>query len=144
MRLVTYDTRAALMGALADTIADELRALLARQERVTLSVPGGSTPGPIFDALSATDLAWSRVDVILNDERWVDESSDRSNTAMIKARLLKDHAANATLVPLYEGSATAEEGLPKLQDAVADALPLGVLLLGMGADMHNPCVDHRR
>lgn len=136
MKLVEYTDREALMLGLADRIASELREVLSMEDRASFSVPGGTTPGPIFDMLSGVALDWDRVDILLNDERWVPESSERSNTALIKKRLITGQAANARLVPLYNGAVTPEDGLPDLIDGVDAVLPLSVLLLGMGADMH--------
>lgn len=123
------------MAGLAATIAAELRAALARGA-ATLSVPGGTTPGPVFDALAQEDLDWSRVAVILNDERWVDETSPRSNTRLLRERLLLGKAAKARLVPLHAPTATPEESLDRLAEGILPHLPITVLLLGMGADMH--------
>ncbi|GAA3875468.1 6-phosphogluconolactonase [Celeribacter arenosi] len=136
MNLIEYADRDALMLGLANKIAGELRAALNHNDRATFCVPGGSTPGPVFETLSAVHLDWSRVDVMLNDERWVDETSPRSNTALLKRTLLKDQAAAARMVPLYTDRPTPEEGLPLLLKGVKDALPIDVLLLGMGTDMH--------
>ena len=135
MRLEHYPDRAALMQGLAQTIAGELRAAL-RQGPATLSVPGGTTPGPVFDALAQMDLDWARVSVLLNDERWVGENSDRSNTRLLRQRLLVGQAAAAQLVPMYLPVATPEDGLDALAQAVLPHLPIAVLLLGMGNDMH--------
>ncbi|WP_114286056.1 6-phosphogluconolactonase [Candidatus Halocynthiibacter alkanivorans] len=136
MNLIEYPDRELMMIDLANQIAHELSAALHHQDRVSLSVPGGTTPGPIFDTLSAVDLDWSRVDVVLNDERWVPESSDRSNTRLLKARLFQGFAAKAHLLPLYAEAETPEERLEELSAGLEKALPLSVLLLGMGADMH--------
>ncbi|WP_095589243.1 6-phosphogluconolactonase [Actibacterium ureilyticum] len=136
MNLTEYPDREAMMIDLAGIIAGELTAVLRHQDRATLAVPGGTTPGPIFDALCAVDLHWDRVDVMLTDERWVPESSDRSNTRLLRERLLTDRAAAAHLIPLYADAPTPEDALPALADAIAPALPIDVLLLGMGADMH--------
>ena len=136
MNLIDYPDRELMMLALADKIASQLRRALEVEERVTLCVPGGTTPGPVFDILSGLDLDWARVWVLLNDERWVDETSPRSNTALLRARLLRGAAALAHLVPLYAPAATPEERLEDLSRGVRSALPLTVLLLGMGADMH--------
>jgi 6-phosphogluconolactonase len=136
MKFIEYSDREILMLDLADIIASELRAALAQSDRASLSVPGGTTPGPIFDTLSAVHLDWDRVDVVLNDERWVPESSERSNTALLKHRFITGAAAQATLVPLYADVPTPEEGLDSLMPAVEAALPLDVLVLGMGLDMH--------
>lgn len=135
MILHEYPDRAALMAGTAATITADLRAALTLGP-ATLSVPGGTTPGPVFDALSQADLDWSRVAVLLNDERWVGEDSPRSNTRLLRERLLLGKAAAATLVPLYAAAPRPEDRLALLSDGIAAHLPISVLLLGMGADMH--------
>lgn len=136
MRLETYPDREMLMLGLADIIAGQLGDFLRRDGRATLSVPGGTTPGPIFDTLSGVDLDWANVAVVLNDERWVPESSDRSNTRLLRQRLIRGRAAQARLIPLYAPAETPEEMLPALEDGLRPHLPISVLLLGMGTDMH--------
>lgn len=136
MKLIEYSDRDALMLDLADIIAGELTSALEHSDRASLCVPGGTTPGPIFDTLSGVHLAWDRVDVLLNDERWVPETSERSNTALLKRRLVTGNAAGANLIPLFTDVPTPEEGLDGLMPAVDAALPLDVLVLGMGTDMH--------
>lgn len=136
MNLVAYPDREMLMVALADTIASQLRETLAREGRAVLSVPGGTTPGPVFDILSGVALDWENVSVLLNDERWVPEDSQRSNTRLVRERLLRDRAAAARLVPLYAPAPRPEDRLDELAAGVAAVLPITVLLLGMGADMH--------
>jgi 6-phosphogluconolactonase len=136
MNLIEYPDRDLLMLALADKIAGQLGEFLRRDGRASLCVPGGTTPGPIFDALSAVDLDWANVAVFLNDERWVPEDSPRSNTRLLRERLLRDKAAGAQLVPLYDPAPRPEDRLPGLSEGIAAHLPISVLLLGMGADMH--------
>jgi 6-phosphogluconolactonase len=55
---------------------------------------------------------------------------------LLKERLLRDKAAAARLVPLYADAPTPEDRLSELAEGVAAHLPITVLLLGMGADMH--------
>ncbi|MES2539617.1 MAG: 6-phosphogluconolactonase [Pseudomonadota bacterium] len=136
MRLETYPDREFLMLGLANTIAGQLADFLRREGKATLSVPGGTTPGPIFDTLSGVDIDWANVAVVLNDERWVPESSERSNTRLVRERLLRGRAAQAQLVPLYASADQPEEMLAALEDGLKPHLPISVLLLGMGADMH--------
>jgi len=136
MKLETYPDREFLMLGLANTIAGQLADFLRREGKATLSVPGGTTPGPIFDTLSGVDLDWANVAVVLNDERWVPESSERSNTRLVRERLLRGRAAQARLVPLYAPAKEPEEMLAALEDGLKSHLPISVLLLGMGADMH--------
>lgn len=136
MNILEYPDRDMLVIDLANKLAGELTAALDHNERVSIAVPGGTTPGPIFDDLCAADLDWSRVDVMLTDERWVLEDSDRSNTRLLRERLLVNRAAAAKLVPMVLPLKTPEDGLAELETNIAPCLPLDVLLLGMGADMH--------
>jgi 6-phosphogluconolactonase len=136
MKLETYPDREFLMLGLANVIAGQLADFLRREGRASLCVPGGTTPGPIFDTLSGVDIDWSKVAVFLNDERWVGEDSPRSNTRLLRERLLRGKAAGAELVPLYAPAATPEEKLSDLAEGLRPHLPISVLLLGMGADMH--------
>lgn len=140
MELVEYADVEMMMIDLANVIAGELRETLAVEEMASLAVPGGTTPGPIFDTLCGVDLDWGRVNVLLTDERWVPESSDRSNTRLLRERLLVDRAAAATYLPLFAEGGSAEEMLPQLSQTIAPALPLSVCLLGMGADMHTASI----
>lgn len=136
MKWETYPDREFLMLGLANTIAGQLADFLRREGKATLSVPGGTTPGPIFDTLSGVDIDWANVAVVLNDERWVPESSERSNTRLVRERLLRGRAAQARLVPLYAPAEQPEEMLAALEDGLKPYLPISVLLLGMGTDMH--------
>ncbi|MDA1155551.1 MAG: 6-phosphogluconolactonase [Proteobacteria bacterium] len=136
MDLIEYPDAELMMMRLADVLASQIKQALLTHDRASLAVPGGTTPGPIFDTLCAVDLDWSRVDVLLTDERWVPETSDRSNTALLRRRLLVNRAAAARLVPLYADAPAPEDRLADLTAGLAAALPLSVVLLGMGADMH--------
>ncbi len=136
MKLIEYPDREMLAMDVAQMLASELRAALHQRETVTFAVPGGTTPGPVFDSLCGVNLDWDRVHVILTDERWVPESNTQSNAALIRARLLKDHAAVARFTPYFSEDDTIEKVASDLSDALSGALPIDVLLLGMGEDMH--------
>lgn len=122
-----YPDRDTLMRGLAELVADQLRAAHASKDRATLAVPGGTTPAPFLRALSEADLVWEDVRVLPTDERVVPEISARSNARLIRENLLRDAAAAATLIELDAHGAAAR---------VAAELPIDVLVLGMGADMH--------
>lgn len=140
MELIEYADAEMMMIDLANRLAGELRQCLSTHDRASLAVPGGTTPGPIFDTLCGVDLDWSRVHVLLTDERWVPESSERSNTRLLRQRLLTDKAAAAQYVPLYRDTPTPEEALDDIAASVRAELPLSILLLGMGADMHTASI----
>lgn len=136
MNLIEYPDDEMLAIDLASQLAEELTAALDHEERVLFVVPGGSTPGPVFDQLCDSDLDWARVDVLLSDERWLPEVHVRSNTRLIRERLLTGRAARARYLPLYAKAETPEEVLAELEANIVPALPIAVCLLGMGEDMH--------
>lgn len=140
MKLIEYPDREMMMMRLADILASALEDVLLTQDSASLAVPGGTTPGPVFDSLCGAPLDWSRVSVMLTDERWVPESSDRSNTRLLRGRLLTGRASAATLVPLYAEAEHPEDLLDELNTGIEGATPISVMLLGMGADMHTASI----
>lgn len=73
---------------------------------------------------------------MLTDERFVPETSERSNTRLLRETLLQNNASAAQMVPFYREADTPEDVLESLTDAISAALPLDVCVLGMGTDMH--------
>jgi 6-phosphogluconolactonase len=119
-----FADRERLAWHLASDVAGALRRLVETNDKATLAVSGGETPKMFFDKLSHMGVPWAAVTVTLVDERQVPETSQRSNARLVRAHLLKDKAAAARFVTLYENPAAAE--LP----------PLDIVILGMGTDGH--------
>ncbi|WP_158963517.1 6-phosphogluconolactonase [Chachezhania sediminis] len=128
--------RETAVARLADEMAAALHLAISTEGRATLAVAGGTTPGPVFDRLSTAGIAWPRVTVMPTDERWVPEDDPRSNAGLIRDRLLIGPASVARYQSLYAPSPAPESVLPRLSAEVAGVLPVSVMLLGMGADMH--------
>lgn len=128
--------------AVAQRLAADLRRALTRRERALFCVPGGTTPGPVFDTLAQLQLEWERIDVVPGDERWVPPDHPRSNAGLLRARLLQGPAAAARLLALDGGEGAAYDRAPdagiiaRLTERLAPALPIDVALLGMGEDGH--------
>ena len=136
MTFEEYADQEMLAIDLANTLAGELENALFNHEFASLVVPGGTTPGNVFDALCGADLDWSRVHVMLTDERWVPEGHPRSNGGLVRERLLTNRAAAAKFIPFYREGMTPDEAAPEVAAVVKGELPISVLLLGMGEDMH--------
>ncbi len=134
----TFGDKDELALALADVVVSNLNAGIAERGRAAVAVSGGSTPARFFRALSQrTDVDWSKVTVTLVDERWVDESSDRSNARLVKANLLQGPAAAAAFVPLWQGGEEPDAaGIAKANAAIAAIPVLDAAILGMGNDGH--------
>ena len=129
--------------ALAATFASEVITALANgiaaHGTASIAVSGGSTPARFFAALSGHDeIDWQKVTVTLVDERWVDEGSDRSNAALVRANLLKGPAAAARFVPLYSGGEVPDAARIMETNERLAGLPgdFDVVVLGMGNDGH--------
>ena len=133
MQLETYPDSEMMMIDLANRIAGELNTCLLEHPSATLAVPGGTTPGPMFDALSAADLDWSRVKVLLTDERRVPSDHARSNERLIRERLLTGRASAAQFLRLVPET---DADWAETRTTLSNELPISILLLGMGADMH--------
>ena len=129
-----YESQEAQMLGLAERVASELSEALAQKSRASLVVPGGTTPSPFLRNLSMQELDWSRVDVLLGDERFVPTTSPRSNTKLIRETLLQNHAVNGCMMDFWQPDTTPEQMIEKLRQQLPDVLD--VCVLGMGTDMH--------
>jgi 6-phosphogluconolactonase len=132
-----FPDRDALASALSAFAATAIANRLAAARRAAVALSGGRTPGRFFDALSQAELDWSLVSITLVDERWVPETSDRSNAAFIRRGLLQGKAAAATFLPLWRDTPEPEPALAGLAaDIRALPLPFACTVLGMGPDGH--------
>lgn len=132
-----------LARGLAAHLAHLLQQAIASRGQATLAVSGGKSPIALFEQLRTQRLEWSKVQVLLVDERCVPHDHADSNTALVRQHLLQDKAAAAHFTPFFSA-------LPDgLDDAMLDALvaqgnralaalpwPIDVAVLGMGDDAH--------
>ena len=132
IRVEAFDTRDAHADAAADAIAEALVELGNKSFLAT----GGTTPGPVYDRISKMDLDWRSCTIAPTDDRFVDPTSPDSNEPLLRGRLLVDHAAAATFVPLKGDGATPGDDATAAEPALRKILPSRAVLLGMGADGH--------
>jgi len=84
--------------AAAKKIEAALRAAITAKGAASLMVSGGSSPKPVYAALSKADLAWDKVTIGLVDERWVEAGQAGSNETFIRDNLLQNAAVNAHFI----------------------------------------------
>lgn len=78
---------------IAAWLADRLKQALAEREgTVAITVPGGSTPFPIFAELAKHDLAWDRLEIWPGDDRCVPADHEASNYGRLAAALAETGA----------------------------------------------------
>jgi len=78
--------------------------------KASLVVSGGSTPVPLFAALSVISMEWDSVFITLADERWVEVSDKDSNEASVREHLLRNQAGETHFHGLKNSHASAVTG----------------------------------
>lgn len=120
--------------AAAVTITGALRRRLEEAPRARLLVSGGSTPAPVFEALAQAPLDWSRIDIGLVDERWLEPGDPDTNAVLVHEHLLKDRAAAARFEEPHRPGESLASAVARA-NALA-ALAPAVMVIGMGGDGH--------
>jgi 6-phosphogluconolactonase len=131
-----FDNASTLDATLAAEIASRLKLALDARDRAYLVVSGGSTPKGLFAALATSELAWSKVTVLLADERWVPHDHADCNERMVREHLLVGKASKARLLSLIGGYPDTAANLAATNAKLADIGAFDVVILGMGLDGH--------
>ncbi len=130
-----YEDRETASANAAAFLSGALRTTLDREDAGVLIVSGGTTPGRCFEHLSATALDWSRVTVLLSDERYVAADHADSNERLVRESLLAGPASAARLLGVYQDDLTVDEACVAVADRMPSVKP-SCALLGMGSDGH--------
>ncbi len=121
-----------------DHIAASLKSAIVKRGQASLLVSGGSSPKPIYEALSEMNVAWDKVTVSLVDERWIEEGSPGSNADFIKQTLLQNKAKAARFISLVNDAPTAKAGAVDINERFDKAFcgQIDICVMGMGTDGH--------
>jgi len=131
---------------LSQNISEILVETIKKRGRASIAVSGGSTPIPLFEALSRLNLDWGKVDLTLVDDRWVESDNKDSNELLVRTHLIKNKAVKVNFVPLKNNSSNAKKGQMSSEKALKNfTLPFDVVVLGVGTDGHTaslfPCSE---
>jgi 6-phosphogluconolactonase len=99
-----------LVFDLSQNIGEILIEAIEERGRASLAVSGGSTPKPLFEELSLLNIDWSKVDLTLVDDRWVDSDHKDSNELLVKTHFIKNKAVKVNFIPLKNDAKSAKEG----------------------------------
>ncbi len=127
----------ALCQKLSQRICAAIQKAIAARGKASLVVSGGSTPVPLFAALSEISMEWDRVFITLADERWVEVSDIDSNEASVREHLLRNQAKDAHFHGLKNSHVSAVDGESECGEELASfPRPFDIVILGMGSDGH--------
>lgn len=134
--MLEFENASALDIALSEKVAAMLAVSIEEKGSASLVVSGGRTPMGFFHLLSQQVLDWSKVTVLLADERWVNADHADSNEKLVRENLLINEASQATYLALKNSAEQAVDGEAECEAALAELDTFTVLILGMGDDGH--------
>lgn len=136
-----FDGRDQAEDWLAADVTHNLNRAVAQRGRALWLGCGGSTPKPVYQALSQHEVNWASVLLAQVDERFVPVDNAQSNTRMMREALAGPEADGLEFLSLIQDirdpeacAAKAESALFALNDGQKPVFDYA--LMGMGADAH--------
>lgn len=142
---VSKDT-AELSTHVADWMVSVIHSTLAKQDRFTLALSGGSTPKKLHELLASdaykNKIDWSKVHIFWGDERFVPLADERSNAKMAFDTLLNHVPVPKEQIHIMQTENITPEASAAAYTAIlqqyfgATTHSFDLVLLGMGDDGH--------
>ena len=127
-----YDSVDLAAQEVARRVAQALQNASREQGESGLIVPGGRSPGRVFQLLAREQVPWGDVTVIPSDERLVPSGDVKRNDVMIKEQLINNLETQPHFISIVNEHAEGDNA-----PAIADfPWPAEVAILGMGNDGH--------
>ena len=129
---------------LSHRIGQLLAQSIAENGCASIAVSGGRSPIGLFEKLSKINLDWSKIELTLVDERWVDSKNEDSNELLVRKHLIKNQATQVNFFPIKNSAKNSKERQVLHEQVLQKIkLPFDVIILGMGEDGHTaslfPC-----
>jgi 6-phosphogluconolactonase len=131
MNIQTFNTEREWIEAGVNSVQEYLDICIREKQISSLAVSGGSTPFPIYEALSQKSIQWDKVNLVEVDERYVPENSDESNWANIQKSFNNTPFHH---IIRFKYTKSIEKSLHSVNLQLPEQL--GVVILGMGLDGH--------
>ncbi|OYZ23117.1 MAG: 6-phosphogluconolactonase [Bdellovibrio sp. 28-41-41] len=129
-----FPDKQSLIKNLTKDVFEALSLGIAKNQKASLVVSGGSTPKPLFQELQKAELDWSKIYLTLADERWVSTDHADSNEKLVRDNLV---SKELNFISLKNQAQTPFLGVAKTNHDLATLpKPFDVVLLGMGDDGH--------
>lgn len=141
---IEKDTKA-LSASLAEWINNYIQQVLAKQERFTFVLSGGSTPKALYALLAESpykeSIPWEKLHFFWGDERAVPFEDSRNNAKMCYDELLDKVPVKAENIHIMRTDITPEESAAEYEKIIktyfeGSETTFDFVLLGMGDDGH--------
>ena len=141
---IEKDTKA-LSASLAEWISNYIQQVLAKQDRFTFVLSGGSTPKALYALLAESpykeSIPWEKLHFFWGDERAVPFEDSRNNAKMCYDELLDKVPVKAENIHIMRTDITPEESAAEYEKIVntyfeSSETTFDFVLLGMGDDGH--------
>ncbi len=141
---IEKDTKA-LSASLAEWINNYIQQVLAKQDRFTFVLSGGSTPKALYALLAESpykeSIPWEKLHFFWGDERAVPFEDSRNNAKMCYDELLDKVPVKAENIHIMRTDITPEESAAEYEKIVKiyfedSETTFDFVLLGMGDDGH--------
>ena len=131
------DSEDVLAQKLALSVSKQLNISINERNKACLAVSGGKTPVAFFQQLSQQDVEWSKVTIILVDERWLPTDHTDSNEKLVRDHLIQNNAKQAYFLGLKNDAELPSEGIMDCETQLRTQIDhIDVVVLGMGRDGH--------
>lgn len=133
MKIDEWPTSDVWSDEIARRLGQAVRGALAEKGSATLILPGGRTAAKVFPKIANQDVDWSKVMILLSDERWVATDHKDSNEGLVR-RFFPTAHITGYWDPQYTD---LERAIPFLKNRFAAfSKPVDAALVGMGEDGH--------
>lgn len=140
--LEVLSTKQTLIERALEIVTQKIQTAIEERSICTIALAGGSTPRPLYEALSQQNLPWEQIHIFWGDERYVAVTSPESNQRMaVEAWLDRVDFPAANLHPMPTGAGNPEVDADQYEAELKQVFGVewpqfDVILLGMGDDGH--------
>lgn len=128
-----------------EIVIQKIQSSIEKQNCFTIALAGGSTPKPLYEAISQQNLPWEKIHVFWGDERYVGPEHPESNQRMARLAWLNKvpiPAENIHPMPTNSNDPTTDAAKHEAELREFFAVPalevpkFDLILLGIGDDAH--------
>jgi len=136
MHIHVFPDASALAAEVARQVTHSCEQAVAERGAFHWVLAGGNTPKKCYELLRDAGLDWSRIHVWFGDERCLPVGDAERNDVMADAALLLHVSVPSAQIHRIHAELGPEKAADDYATRLTDALPMDLVLLGMGEDGH--------